>query len=102
MAKEAADGSSWLSRGRRGRAGLSSRRGDAGRAGLSSRRGDAGGRRGCYSLSMMPAAPMPVPTHMVTMPYFCWVRRRPWTTVAARMALGLGFRPDEIYTVELR
>lgn len=24
-----------------------------------------------YSASMMPAAPMPVPMHMVTMPYFC-------------------------------
>ena len=29
---------------------------------------------------------MPVPTHMVTMPYFNWRRRSAWTTVAARIA----------------
>ena len=38
------------------------------------------------SASKMPAAPMPVPMHMVTMPYFCWRRRRPWTRVAVRIA----------------
>ena len=35
--------------------------------------------RAGHSASKMPAAPMPVPMHMVTMPYFCWRRRRPWT-----------------------
>ena len=32
------------------------------------------------------AAPMPVPTHIVTIPYFRLRRRRPCTTVAARIA----------------
>src|SRR5690606_8227111 len=41
---------------------------------------------GGYSASKMPAAPMPVPTHMVTMPYLPPVRRRPCTTVAVRIA----------------
>ena len=36
--------------------------------------------------SKMPAAPWPVPIHIVTMPYLPPVRRRPCTTVAARMA----------------
>ncbi len=36
--------------------------------------------------SKMPAAPMPVPMHMVTMPYLPPVRCRPCTTVAVRMA----------------
>mmetsp|Transcript_61304 Transcript_61304/g.144824 ORF Transcript_61304/g.144824 Transcript_61304/m.144824 type:complete len:241 (+) Transcript_61304:257-979(+) len=39
-----------------------------------------------YSLSKMPAAPWPAPTHIVTMPYLPPVRRRPWMTEAARMA----------------
>jgi hypothetical protein len=43
-------------------------------------------RRCVYTRSMMPAAPMPVPTHIVTIPYFLLVRRSAWTTVAARMA----------------
>jgi hypothetical protein len=30
-----------------------------------------------YIRSKTPAAPMPVPTHMVTMPYFSWRRRSP-------------------------
>ncbi|CAM5410503.1 hypothetical protein RLIN73S_02315 [Rhodanobacter lindaniclasticus] len=34
----------------------------------------------------MPAAPMPVPMHMVTMPYFCFLRRMPCTSVAMRTA----------------
>ena len=29
---------------------------------------------------------MPVPMHIVTMPYFCWRRRRPCTIVAVRIA----------------
>src|SRR5690606_21319071 len=39
-----------------------------------------------YSASKMPAAPMPVPTHIVTMPYLPPVRRRPCTRVAVRIA----------------
>ena len=42
--------------------------------------------RGRQRLSKMPAAPMPVPMHIVTMPYFCLRRRRPCTRVAVRMA----------------
>ena len=38
------------------------------------------------SASKMPAAPMPVPMHIVTMPYFCSRRRRPCTMVAVRTA----------------
>jgi len=37
-----------------------------------------------YTRSKIPAAPMPVPTHMVTMPYFRLLRRRPWMAVAER------------------
>ena len=29
---------------------------------------------------------MPVPMHIVTMPYFCFLRRMPWTMVAVRTA----------------
>src|SRR5690606_18927934 len=36
--------------------------------------------------SKMPAAPMPVPTHMVTMPYCRLRRRRAWMVVAERIA----------------
>jgi hypothetical protein len=36
--------------------------------------------------SRMPAAPWPMPTHIVTMPYFSWWRRSACTTVAARIA----------------
>src|SRR5690606_34273175 len=36
--------------------------------------------------SKMPAAPMPVPMHIVTIPYFCWRRRIPCTMVAVRTA----------------
>ena len=39
-----------------------------------------------YSDSKIPAAPMPVPMHIVTMPYFCWRRRRPCSRVAVRIA----------------
>jgi len=38
------------------------------------------------SASNTPAAPIPVPTHMVTMPYFCLRRRSPCTSVAVRTA----------------
>src|SRR5690606_5729899 len=41
---------------------------------------------GSYRASKIPAAPIPVPMHIVTMPYFCWRRRRPWTRVAVRTA----------------
>ena len=57
---------------------------------LSSTRGSAPGipRSGdaAYTRSKMPAAPMPVPTHMVTMPYLRLLRRSAWITVAARIA----------------
>ena len=36
--------------------------------------------------SNMPAAPIPVPIHIVTIPHFCLVRRMPCTSVAARIA----------------
>src|SRR5581483_380623 len=39
-----------------------------------------------YTASKIPAAPMPVPMHIVTMPYFCLRRRRPCSRVATRMA----------------
>ena len=39
-----------------------------------------------YTDSKRPAAPMPVPMHIVTIPYFCPRRRRPWTMVAVRTA----------------
>src|SRR6059036_2506073 len=39
-----------------------------------------------YIRSKIPAAPMPVPTHMVTMPYFRLLRRIAWITVAERIA----------------
>ena len=39
-----------------------------------------------HSASNTPAAPMPVPMHMVTMPYFCLRRRMPCTRVAMRTA----------------
>jgi hypothetical protein len=39
-----------------------------------------------YTASKIPAAPMPVPTHIVTMPYFCLRRRSPCTIVAVRTA----------------
>src|SRR5690606_9982731 len=44
-----------------------------------------GGREG-QSASKIPAAPMPVPMHIVTMPYLCFLRRMPWTMVAVRIA----------------
>ncbi len=34
---------------------------------------------GAYSASKIPAAPWPVPMHMVTMPYLRLWRRRAWT-----------------------
>src|SRR6185369_3443590 len=37
-------------------------------------------------LSNIPAAPCPMPTHMVTMPYLRFLRRRACTTVADRIA----------------
>jgi len=45
----------------------------------------------CFTLtyqtrSKMPAAPCPMPMHIVTIPYLPWVRCRPWITVAARIA----------------
>ncbi len=36
--------------------------------------------------SKIPAAPIPVPTHIVTMPYFRFLRRNACTTVAERIA----------------
>jgi hypothetical protein len=39
-----------------------------------------------HSASKIPAAPMPVPMHIVTMPYLPPVRRSPWTMVAVRTA----------------
>lgn len=46
----------------------------------------AGMTGGNQSASNTPAAPMPVPMHMVTMPYFCLRRRMPWSRVAMRTA----------------
>jgi len=37
--------------------------------------------------SKIPAAPWPVPTHIVTMPYLRLRRRSAWTTVAERIAM---------------
>ena len=48
--------------------------------------GRSPGNQNPYSDSKMPAAPMPVPMHIVTMPYFCWRRRRPCSSVAVRIA----------------
>ncbi len=53
--------------------------------------GFCGGREGpaaaCQVIaSNTPAAPIPVPMHMVTIPYFCLRRRKPCTTVAVRIA----------------
>src|SRR6185437_2411087 len=42
-------------------------------------------RRILHTISKIPAAPMPVPMHIVTMPYFCCLRRMPCTRVATRM-----------------
>lgn len=39
-----------------------------------------------YIRSKIPAAPIPVPTHIVTMPYFRFLRRNACTTVAERIA----------------
>ena len=39
-----------------------------------------------YTASNIPAAPMPVPTHIETIPYFCWRRFIPCTMVAVRIA----------------
>ncbi len=36
--------------------------------------------------SIIPAAPIPVPIHIVTIPYFCFRRRNPCTSVAVRTA----------------
>ena len=36
--------------------------------------------------SKIPAAPCPMPTHIVTMTYFSWWRCNAWITVAARIA----------------
>src|SRR5690606_11532590 len=52
--------------------------------------GDGGIGHACHvrpqQRSKMPAAPMPVPTHMVTMPYRRSWRRRAWMAVAERIA----------------
>jgi len=39
-----------------------------------------------HNSSNTPAAPIPVPIHMVTMPHFCLSRFMPWRRVAVNLA----------------